>query len=58
MTEDSREKINDLLDKYTENHTSGCHASLKECGKLHLDWKFEIDQVRDILKIIDDNTSE
>lgn len=53
LTPKQREIINDKLDKLDLKYHSGCYASLREDGTLHLDSYFSKEYILDVLKIVE-----
>ena len=51
VNEELRLLVNDRLAEYVEENCNWCYASIRENGRLHLDDRFEIEHIREIMKI-------
>ena len=50
----TRQQINDRLEEFTDKNCLNCYASIRDCGRVHLDDRFKIDHLKQIMKILED----
>ncbi len=50
----AREEINKKLSEYTEKNCMHCYAQVTERGRIHLDDRFEMKHLKDIMGILKD----
>tara|TARA_R110000803_G_scaffold48653_3_gene101141 strand:+ start:18 stop:185 length:168 start_codon:yes stop_codon:yes gene_type:complete len=50
----TRQEINDRLEKFTDKNCLNCYASIRDCGRIHLDDRFKINHLKQIMKILED----
>jgi hypothetical protein len=48
-----KDEINEKLSDYIEENCHNCYAKVTDSGLIHLDDKFEIKHLKDIMKIIE-----
>lgn len=52
MKESNRIITNEALSDYTDRNCAHLYASIRENGRLQLDGYFEIDEIKEIMRII------
>ena len=50
----TRQEINERLEEFTDKNCQNCYASIRNCGSIHLDDRFKIDHLKQIMKILED----
>ena len=48
-----RQEINDKLHAYTEKNCLNCYAQVRKDGRVHLDDRFKIEHLKDIMVILE-----
>jgi hypothetical protein len=51
---DNIKQVNEMLELYTDANCINCYASVMSDGRVHLDDKFEIKHLKDIMKILEE----
>jgi len=49
-----REAINQRLHEYTDEHALGCYVQIRDNGRIQMDYYFELDHLKGIMKILED----